>query len=37
MERPAPAPEMEVTLREFTEADAEALFVWASDRRVVLF
>jgi RimJ/RimL family protein N-acetyltransferase len=28
---------MEVTLREFTEADAEALLSWASDTRVVLF
>ncbi|XP_040378752.1 uncharacterized N-acetyltransferase p20-like [Oryza brachyantha] len=29
--------EAEVTLREFTEADAEALFAWASDPRVVRF
>ncbi|KAF2940545.1 hypothetical protein DAI22_03g280300 [Oryza sativa Japonica Group] len=42
--RPDPATEMEaeaeaaeVTLREFTEADAEALFAWASDPRVVRF
>jgi RimJ/RimL family protein N-acetyltransferase len=35
MERPAPEME-EVTLREFTEADAEALFSWASDPRLVL-
>ncbi|KAF0910044.1 hypothetical protein E2562_001282 [Oryza meyeriana var. granulata] len=37
-----PAPEMEVeaaevTLREFTEADTEAFFAWASDPRVVRF
>ncbi|XP_048569121.1 uncharacterized N-acetyltransferase YoaA-like [Triticum urartu] len=36
-QRREPAPETEVTLREFTEADAEALFAWASDPRVVLF
>lgn len=36
MERPAPEME-EVTLREFTEADTEALFSWASEPRVVLF
>ncbi|KQK13866.2 uncharacterized protein LOC100839147 [Brachypodium distachyon] len=30
-------PEMEVTLREFAEADTEALFSWASDPRVVRF
>lgn len=36
-QRREPALEMEVTLREFTEADAEALFAWASDPRVVLF
>lgn len=28
---------MEVTLREFAEADTEALFSWASDPRVVRF
>jgi RimJ/RimL family protein N-acetyltransferase len=37
MERPALEPETEVTLRKLTEADAEALFSWASDPRVVLF
>ncbi|KAB8092906.1 hypothetical protein EE612_019482 [Oryza sativa] len=33
----AEAEAAEVTLREFTEADAEALFAWASDPRVVRF
>lgn len=34
---PAPAAELEVSLREFTMSDAEAFMSWASDPRVVRF